>query len=168
MNLVKGSLWRLVLYVIQFVWALAGSAQGKVTECLALDYLIVRIHVPLECPPLTPPTLQFPPPGSARSSLLIGRGPGQLTNEAANERRGRAGRRVSGLPLFFSSNQPVHQTWAHQLPSPCLAEGSKSIAPVFIDFTDKGCKKDPGICCGLNNIWPSRAWECMNCSSSYI
>ena len=57
-------------YVVQFVWALAGSAQGKVTECLALDYLIVRIHVPLECPPLTP--LQFPPQGSARSLPLIG------------------------------------------------------------------------------------------------
>ena len=61
--------------VVEFVWALAGSTLGKVTQCLAFDYLIVRIHVPLECPPLTPLPLQFPPLGSARRRLLIGREP---------------------------------------------------------------------------------------------
>ena len=90
--------------IVEFVWALAGSTLGKVTQCLAFDYLIVRIHVPLECPPLTPLPLQFPPLGSARRRPLIGREPSHVTGLSANQGRVRAGRRVSGHLPFWLAN----------------------------------------------------------------
>ena len=134
----------LVVYIVQFVWALAESAQGKVTLCLALDYLIVRIHVlPLECPPLTPLPVSISE--LVRSLPLIGRGRGEVTRRAANERRRRAGRRESGRPTCLGGHhfhqtlpqhQPLHQIRARTRPFATVKVLGMLNTPVFLS-----CKK---------------------------